>query len=309
MGHALDVIVSLSAVFAAFSLLTSWVQEQIASVLNLRGKTLASGIARLVDDAATHQKLFNQPSITSSKAGGQRLPSYLSSRQFVMALVGVLNTAGTVATSGSSALQSLVQGIGQLPNCGLKTTLTTIAAQAAGDYDDFLKRVEQWYNDQMDRVSGWYRRSSQLVAMIVGALLAIAFNVDTVRMSSAFMQNPVVLVNDQLTGAQAQQYVSQAVFQQVKFGWPDASHCPPASPAPPSVSATPATQAPPCTEPSKTVSILLKVLGLAITAVALTLGAPFWFDLLGNIVNVRNSGPPPKTTNSSPSASSNGSSS
>jgi hypothetical protein len=42
-----------------------------------------------------------------------------------------------------------------------------------------------------------------------------------------------------------------------------------------------------------------KVLGLLVTAFALTLGAPFWFDLLGKVSNLRGSGPP-ATTESKP---------
>jgi hypothetical protein len=38
-------------------------------------------------------------------------------------------------------------------------------------------------------------------------------------------------------------------------------------------------------------------LGLIITTVAILLGAPFWFDVLGTIVNVRSVGtkPPPSS--------------
>ena len=35
-----------------------------------------------------------------------------------------------------------------------------------------------------------------------------------------------------------------------------------------------------------------KILGLLVTAFALTLGAPFWFDLLGKVSRLRGSGPP-----------------
>jgi hypothetical protein len=38
-----------------------------------------------------------------------------------------------------------------------------------------------------------------------------------------------------------------------------------------------------------------KGLGLLVTAFALTLGAPFWFDLLGTISRLRASGPPAAT--------------
>jgi hypothetical protein len=39
-----------------------------------------------------------------------------------------------------------------------------------------------------------------------------------------------------------------------------------------------------------------KVLGLLITWLALTVGGPIWFDLLGRLVNMRNTGPKPKAS-------------
>ena len=39
--------------------------------------------------------------------------------------------------------------------------------------------------------------------------------------------------------------------------------------------------------------VALNTFGLLITAVALTLGAPFWFDLLKKVANVRSAGKAP----------------
>ncbi|MCM3886720.1 hypothetical protein [Frankia sp. R82] len=44
---------------------------------------------------------------------------------------------------------------------------------------------------------------------------------------------------------------------------------------------------------------LLKILGIALACFALTAGAPFWFDLLGRLVNMRSTGPKPRSTTSS----------
>jgi len=44
--------------------------------------------------------------------------------------------------------------------------------------------------------------------------------------------------------------------------------------------------------------ILRYVLGIFITAVSLSFGAPFWFDLLLKFVNVRRAGPKPQTIKS-----------
>ncbi|AGZ41925.1 hypothetical protein [Actinoplanes friuliensis] len=38
---------------------------------------------------------------------------------------------------------------------------------------------------------------------------------------------------------------------------------------------------------------LLKLLGLVLTAAAAALGAPFWFDLLNRLVNLRSTGKRP----------------
>jgi hypothetical protein len=45
--------------------------------------------------------------------------------------------------------------------------------------------------------------------------------------------------------------------------------------------------------PSQRGEWIAKVVGLLITAAALTFGAPFWFDLLKKIVSLRSSGSPP----------------
>jgi hypothetical protein len=39
---------------------------------------------------------------------------------------------------------------------------------------------------------------------------------------------------------------------------------------------------------------LYKILGLLLTAAAISLGAPFWFDLLGKVVSLRSTGKKPK---------------
>jgi hypothetical protein len=43
-----------------------------------------------------------------------------------------------------------------------------------------------------------------------------------------------------------------------------------------------------------------KLLGLLVTAAAVSLGAPFWFDMLNKAVNLRAAGQPPKRTGETP---------
>jgi hypothetical protein len=43
-----------------------------------------------------------------------------------------------------------------------------------------------------------------------------------------------------------------------------------------------------------------KVLGWLISALAISMGAAFWFDVLGKFINVRNAGKKPQATNRDP---------
>ena len=54
------------------------------------------------------------------------------------------------------------------------------------------------------------------------------------------------------------------------------------------------TEDPQCRWPQDAAGWGTKALGLVITAAAVSLGAPFWFDILSKIVRIRTTGPPPK---------------
>ncbi len=279
----LNIVIGLAAVYTAFSLLASWIQERIATVMQFRSKTLRAGIQQMVNDDATHQALFNQPSFAAAQSPKQRDPSYISATQFSMAVMGIINGASVVGTTGSEALLTVQRGIAGLPASRLKDALATLAGEANADLTRFVSSVENWFDDQMERVSGWYRRYTQVILFVVGAAIAVLFNVDTLRIAQGLTTTPLAINASNLSGdaAAAQQYVSNQVFTQMHFGWPDAFNCPPA------------TSAAECALADTPAKIAIKLIGLLLTTVAISMGAPFWFDTLSRFVNVRGSGPAP----------------
>jgi hypothetical protein len=58
--------------------------------------------------------------------------------------------------------------------------LLTIAH--AADYDLARTRagIENWYGSAMDRVSGRFKRYSQMVVLVLGVVLSLAINADTI---------------------------------------------------------------------------------------------------------------------------------
>ncbi len=47
--------------------------------------------------------------------------------------------------------------------------------------EKFRCHLENWYNDSMDRASGWYKKYTQNVLLVIGLILAVAFNVDSIN--------------------------------------------------------------------------------------------------------------------------------
>jgi len=294
MLQALNVVIGLAAVYTAFSLFASWINETFNGLIQLRARTLKAGIQQMVGDASTHAALYGQPTIQAAKTPGQRHPSYLSATQFSLAVMSLLDEGGAIATTGAQALDNLTSSVAALPAMRLKTVLSTILSQADGKVETFVTGTETWFDDQMQRVSGWYKRNSQITLLIVGAVLAIAFNVDSLRVAHNFIAAPLALDVGRINGDQStsESYISNSVFTQVSLGWPDSPYC--LAPSDPKTSSS---SRQPCWDPAKPIALALKVLGLVLTAIALSFGAPFWFDTLSRFVNVRSAGPPPKKAN------------
>ena len=49
--------------------------------------------------------------------------------------------------------------------------------------EKFTQKIEGWFDDSMSRVSGWYKRQTQAILFLMGILVAILFNVDTIQIS------------------------------------------------------------------------------------------------------------------------------
>jgi hypothetical protein len=355
----LTAAIALIAVYAAFSVFTSWLNEQIATFIDLRSKTLFAGIRTMIGDTAANL-FINHPLIQSlgepmtsgsrtrlanglrslisrftgsvvgvryaspTPTGANGLPTYntpyVSSQAFATVMTDIVRTYGNPnsgaaqASALGSAWTDLVAGINALqanPQLSpLQNAVLPIWREAKGDYDTFVQRLAGWYDAHMDRVTGWYKRSSQLILLWIASIVVLAANIDTLQIWNGFETN-VNLAN-------AVSGIAQAYATANANNKPDAKVITPPSPVPPCpdgyvqkdkacaidaalISQMPLGWSENYRGPFKPGEngearwrdLLLKLLGLGITVAALMLGAPFWFDLLGSIVNVRAAGPPP----------------
>jgi hypothetical protein len=159
------------------------------------------------------------------RAGG---PAYIPSRQFALALLDIA-TGGTVplgARSGSvgSTPPAAAAGTGgpgapggPAPAAGNPTPPQGIAAQlldairanpavpppvedalrtlisdAGDDIEKVKGNVQAWFDGSMDRVAGWYKRRAQFVLLIIGTLVAVGINADTMSILSTLSNDSSV---------------------------------------------------------------------------------------------------------------------
>lgn len=189
-------------------------------------------------------------------------------------------------------VEQLQSAILALPaDSSARRTLLRMATDAGASRDAFRVKLEHWYDDEMSRVTGWYKRTVQRWIIAYGVALTIIFNVDTITIAETLWRSPA-----------EQAAVAQAATNAVGKTLDDVD----TSVAAINNLALPVGWTPPHegTDVSKDprhvpVSLggwLLKLLGWLVTALALTFGAPFWFDVLGKLARVRDTGGVTSTT-------------
>jgi len=279
----IDISIGLILIYLVLSLICTIANEFVANIVSLRARTLRAGITRLIDDQDLRALFMDHGLIASAQVSSDsRLgPSYLSGRSVALALLDSLNTGKPIPE-----VQDIVTAIGKLPDSNVKDALQTAATQARGDIDKLRAGVASWFDDSMDRMSGIYKRRMHWISFGIGLAITIVLNADTVSVSkslwldSALRAQAVQLASTvaakQSNPAQATITELQQDLRPMPVGWDSA-------PGRPdynwyrSLSGT-----------------LEKIVGWLITALAITLGAPFWFDLLGKFVNLRTSGDKPE---------------
>jgi hypothetical protein len=161
--------------------------------------------------------------------------------------------------------------------------------------------IETWFNDHMSRASGWYKRRAQTIALVLAGVLAVGANANSIHVVTTLWNNGAL--RDSIV-AQAQTFAAaQTQPQPTPVPSTSASAPPATSPAPPLDSKQLATSL------SNDVSALraadfpigwvgdqnrpnwLSPFGWLLTALAVSLGAGFWFDVLSKALQLRGTGP------------------
>ncbi|MFN0201559.1 MAG: hypothetical protein ACKVTZ_08560, partial [Bacteroidia bacterium] len=176
---------------------------------------------------------------------------------------------------------------------------TKAIAKSCKTLEELEEKLQNYFNDYMDRVSGWYKRKMQLMITCISFIFCFALNIDTIQITQTLWSNEAMrtsianvaedyyeqhtqdsthTLKDSTATANFKQELKTIhntieEYNQLPFGW-KMSEWKAMNP--------------------NTTFFWVKILGFALSCLALSLGAPFWFDVLGKMINLRVTGKKPE---------------
>ena len=294
----LEVAFGVVFLFTILAVVASAVTEAVSQAFAMRSRTLSKAVVELLGSEEARNQFYAHPLIQSLSRQGyvdkafRRIPrpSYMSSSVFAATLTSLVPTAASPAGI-TFTLPTWAAGT------PLQTVLETITSQipvADRSAERVRAEIAAWFDQSMDRVQGWYKRMTQIVIFIVAAVVVIFMNADALRYADSLAVNPqvraaVVAAADRLLpsdtgGALPDVAAVKAELAKLdsSLGWADGDKTNPRTP--PSLSWS----------LDDWVAFLRSHLaGWLITIFAISLGAPFWFDVLGRVAQLRGAGQKP----------------
>jgi hypothetical protein len=299
----------LVLMYLVLALFCTVISEWVASTLAARAVNLERAVKQLIGDPSFAERVLNHPllqSLGDLKRKGRRGlivgASYIPSDRFAAALLHVLKEAtsrkarsATPGPASQDSVGNVRDQLAELPE-PVRRALDALLDQAKGDLAAFGREIARWYDDMMDRATGWYRRKVNAILFLTGFGVALVCNADTLMVTQILWQDQgrreaVAIYADRLAGStlqKQQQEIAEGIRDSVDSVW---------GPLPIgwSLSVGGSRAVPDQLEalrqaPTTFLGVLSKLVGIVFTALAASLGAPFWFDLLQKVTRVRSSG-------------------
>jgi len=283
----IDIAVTLVAAFVLTSLLCTTINELATTLLKTRANTLHRTVSALLDDETVRKAFFETGlmkslSVGSSSGKDGAKPSYIDGRSFADALLTAMAPG-----SGLPGLDQLQRTVGTMQDGKLKETLQLAMASAQAGATSVRDEIAGWFDGAMDRLSGYYTRYMKWFSLGVGLVVAVGLNVDAIELTKASWNERVRVAALELADN----------YDPAQYGPCDAEEGKIAclignlagtseelGKLPVGWGGLP--------EQSKRDAFywMSKVVGWLITALAASVGAPFWFDILQNVMSLRGAG-------------------
>jgi hypothetical protein len=305
----LDLVIGLVFIYFLLSLVCATVQEIIANLKDQRFKVLEMWLLKQFHKDGFGRDILNHAVIRGLSLSGR--PSYIPSSKFAQVVLDMVHSQ--VHGDRPFEINSLRDGIEKsflLPPA-LKRFLLQSIIEAKGEVANVRSDLAKWFDESMERVGGYYKKWTQKIIIVIALIVVAIFNADSIQIARYLYDHPAEVklladraaqvVNDQSylklveearhsandstrkSAEAALQAIRENVQQlrqlaatvyntQLPLGWEAAL-------------------------PQSPLGWITKIIGLLFTVLAVSLGAPFWFEVLNKLVNLRNAGRKPQPEN------------
>jgi tetrahydromethanopterin S-methyltransferase subunit B len=290
----IDVAIGIVFIYLLLSLVCTSISEIISQMGAIRSKNLEKSIHNLLRDpeaAGLASKFYNHPLITGLSRKGKSIwkarPSYIPSRIFFITLLDIIKEnseekSNIISTDLRNAVETCT-----ILNSENKKALHALINDANNKLDKSQKNIENWFDDAMERVSGEYKRKMQYIVVSLAILMVLTLNIDTFTIANNLAQDSTlrdsVIKSAQIITNQSEPNPCNASLNvtlyaideltMLPLGWSKEPHGPFDF-----------------NEYGYLNWFFRKLGGLLVTVSAISLGAPFWFDSLSKLVNIRGTG-------------------
>jgi hypothetical protein len=298
---SLDILIGLAVIMLALSMAVTMMTQFVTTVLNSRGRHLRKGLADLLGqlDPVLRDKLAGEVAtavlthpLVSNTSGG--LGSVVHREEFTKLLLALTDDKSSLQAEAKAALLKALQNNGiadpkatlsrvravtlQLeaasPQLGSDVRQTMAILQEARS--DLVAKVNNWFDQTIDRVAMSFTATTRAITFGAALLVAVALQVDTVglvnrlaaddALRTAFVQQAASIANvapdagspDQKVERQYMAFLAQNGLvsipapEQWRAHWKD-----------------------------------VNLFGVLITSLLLSLGAPFWYNALSQLIQLR----------------------
>ncbi len=316
----LDLIIGMAFVYFLLSLICVALQEIKARKYNERSENLRKWVydtfKKGKENNELAEKLWNNIIIDGLTQEG-KAASYIPKDVFVSALFDEIHydsndkkerkesgnddNASSKEPYDFNSIRESIETSTLLPN-RIKRVLRQIHSESYGNLESFKDRLEKWFENAMDRNAGTFKKQAQKWVLVFSICVTVFLNVDSVKLIDYFYRNPaeaariadaaekmlkdkVVVSDTSKTTKKLLEDVKLGINElkglKLPIGWRKEnlkrSFC----------NSNPWTNAG---------NVLMTLLGWFITAIAVSLGAPFWYDTLNKLVDLRSAGKKPSAT-------------
>jgi hypothetical protein len=329
----LDLVIGLIFVYLIYSIAASTLWEIFVNITHLRATTLRDWIINNfpffnfeTDRSDKKKKIITNKILSHPLVRGmlkypgiaEKNPSYISSKVFTDVLLDLVVNHDSNSENNTwknvdiNTLRSSLENSKVLPPY-LKSTLLQYISETSGDLQKMKDKLSTWYDEAQEMLLGSYKKNLQIWILIISSILVCSTNADTIKLATYFYNNDdarVAIANkaslfiqdtavvnlvtkidtmaitraskldkDQLV-AKANEKIAtlkklneELIQNSIPIGWKSEDF-----------------------KSFKALDYLKKFGGLLLSILAVSMGSPFWFDILNKLVNLRSSGNKPPTT-------------